>query len=106
MVCGFGFTVLAFGAQARGLRVEGLGVWVKGSGSMLYTSKTLHIKHDHNGAPNKVSECGRSGIVAFGKARVQISGSAVIGCKVHGVCARGRATVEAVNSIFAGNNFR
>jgi hypothetical protein len=53
-----------------------------------------------------VSECGRSGIVAFGKAGVEISGSAVINCRIHGVCARGKASIEAVDSLFAGNNFR
>ena len=41
-----------------------------------------------------VEKCGRSGVVSFGDGVFRMVRSAIVGSKIHGVCARGRTLVR------------
>lgn len=65
---------------------QGFGVWMVQRARVEITGGSI------------IHDCGRSGIVSFGHAKLAMSGSLIRGCALHGICARGRSEVSLADS--------
>lgn len=54
----------------------------------------------------RIENCGRSGIVCFGHARLNLINTTIDNCALHGICTRGNTNVSLVNCTITNSGVR
>ena len=54
----------------------------------------------------RISQCGRSGVVCFGHARLDLAHTAIDGAQLHGICMRGDTHVSLVDCVVSNSGVR